>query len=64
MVGNSLGVVITLCKDTGVMQVVSMVTKDGISKVHRRTSPIFIEIKFTKDIIVYQYNMGVVDRGD
>ena len=64
LVDKRLGMVATRWKDSKTLQVVSTVMKKGIDEVQRRTGSKLINVKCPNDIIMYQKNMGGVDRGD
>ena len=64
LVDKRLGMVATRWKDSKMLQVVSTVMKKGVDEVQRRTGSKLINVKCPNDIIMYQKNMGGVDRGD
>ena len=56
--------IITHWKDSKNLQTVSTFMKHGTQKVKRRNSPNLIDDKYSNDIVLYQQNMGGVDRSD
>ena len=64
LVDKRLGMVATRWKDSRILQVVSTFMKKGIHDVTRRTGANLINVTCPNDIIMYQKNMGGVDRGD
>ena len=64
LVDKRLGMVITRWRDSKDLQTVSTVMKSGASNVQRRIGSNIIEVDCPNDIILYQQNMGGVDRGD
>ena len=64
LVDKRLGMVITRWHDSKDLQTVSTVMKSGASNVQRRIGSNIIEVDCPNDIILYQQNMGGVDRGD
>ena len=50
-------------KDSKTFQVLSIVKNIGISNIQRSKSSNMIEVRFTKNGIMYQDNMGGVDCG-
>ena len=59
-----LGMVITRWKDSKKLQTVSTVMKSGTQVVQRRNGANIIDVTCPNDIVLYQQNMGGVDRGD
>ena len=59
-----LGMIITRWKDSKNLQTVSTVMKHGAQMVKRRNGAKLIDVQCPNDIILYQQNMGGVDRGD
>ena len=59
-----LGMAITRWKDSKNLQTVSTVMKHGFSMVSRRNGANILQVPCPNDIILYQQNMGGVDRGD
>ena len=64
LVDKRLGMVATRWKDSKMLQVFSTVMKKGVDDVQRRTGSKLINVKCPNDIIMYQKNIGGVDRGD
>ena len=59
-----LGMVITRWKDSKKLQTVSTVMKHGTQVIQRRNGANIIDVTCPNDIVLYQQNMGGVDRGD
>ena len=64
LVDKRLGMVITRWRDSKNLQTVSTVMKSGLSTVERRNGSKIIQVECPNDIILYQQDMGGVDRGD
>ena len=64
LVDKRLGMVITRWKDSRVLQIVSTVMKKGSNIIHMRVGAALIPVTCPNDVIMYQQNMGGVDRGD
>ena len=64
LLGRSLGMVTARWSDSKDLQTVSTVMKKGSSNIKRRIGSNIIEVDCPNDIILYQKNMGGVDRGD
>ena len=64
LVDPRLGMVITRWRDSKDLQTVSTVMVKGIGSVFRQVGKDKIEVRCPNDIIMYQENMGGVDRGD
>ena len=59
-----LGMVITRWKDSKNLQTVSTVMTHGATEVQRRNGANILNVPCPNDIVLYQQNMGGVDRGD
>ena len=59
-----LGMIITRWKDSKNLQTVSTVMKHGTQMVKRRNDANLLDVECPNDIVLYQQNMGGVDRGD
>ena len=59
-----LGIFITRCKDSKILQTASTVMKSGVGEVNRRTSAKVITVPCPNDVILYQKCMDGVDRDD
>ena len=63
-VDSRLGMVMTRWKDSKILQIISTVMQPGIGEVRRRQGATVLRVKCPNDVIMYQNNMGGVDRGD
>ena len=64
VVDKRLGMVISRWKDSKVLQTVSTVMQKGEQIVKRQVGANLVDVRCPNDIVLYQQNMGGVDRGD